>query len=117
MPEPSETDAREFCRAFDALQQEMEKVLVGQKEVIEGVLTAFFAGGHTLLEGAPGLGKTVLVRTLGDAAGLKFSRIQFTPDLMPGDIIGTNLIVEDEHGKKRFEFEPGPVFANLVLAD
>lgn len=112
-----ERTAQEFREVFQALRMEMEKVLVGQRSVIEGVLTALFAEGHTLLEGAPGLGKTALVRTLGDAANLQFSRIQFTPDLMPGDIIGTNLIVEDEHGKKSFQFEPGPVFANLVLAD
>lgn len=112
-----ERTAQEFREVFLSLQKEMEKVLVGQQTAIQGVLTALFAEGHTLLEGAPGLGKTALVRTLGDAAGLQFSRIQFTPDLMPGDIIGTNLIVEDEHGKKRFQFEPGPVFANLVLAD
>lgn len=112
-----ERTAQEFREVFQALQKEMEKVLVGQQSAIEGVLTALFAEGHTLLEGAPGLGKTALVRTLGEVAHLQFSRIQFTPDLMPGDIIGTNLIVEDEHGKKRFQFEPGPVFANLVLAD
>ncbi len=117
MPDTLETDATAFRETFRRLREEMGKVLVGQDEVIEGVLTAFFAEGHTLLEGAPGLGKTMLVRTLGEATGLKFSRIQFTPDLMPGDIIGTNLIVEDEHGRKEFRFEPGPVFANLVLAD
>lgn len=112
-----EKHAAEFCEAFQRLRSEMEKVLVGQDEAIRGVLTAFFAEGHALLEGAPGLGKTALVRTLAGAAGLDFSRIQFTPDLMPSDIIGTNLIVEDEHGKKSFQFEPGPVFANIVLAD
>jgi len=112
-----EKHAAEFCEAFHRLRTEMEKVLVGQQDAIRGVLTAFFAEGHALLEGAPGLGKTALVRTLAGAAGLDFSRIQFTPDLMPSDIIGTNLIVEDEHGKKSFQFEPGPVFANIVLAD
>ena len=112
-----ESRAAEFCRAFHGLRAEMEKFLVGQNAAIQGVLTAFFAEGHALLEGAPGLGKTALVRTLADAAGLDFSRIQFTPDLMPSDIIGTNLIVEDEHGRKRFQFEPGPVFANILLAD
>ena len=85
--------------------------------MIRSVLTAFFAEGHALLEGAPGLGKTAIVRTLAAAAGLRFSRIQFTPDLMPSDIIGTNLIIEDQHGTKRFQFEPGPIFANIILAD
>jgi MoxR-like ATPase len=112
---PAESET--FRAAFERLRAEMGKLLVGQDEVIRGVLTAFFAEGHALLEGAPGLGKTALVRTLAAAAGLDFSRIQFTPDLMPSDIIGTNLIVEDEHGRKRFQFEPGPVFAHIVLAD
>ena len=78
---------------------------------------AFFAGGHVLLEGVPGLGKTMLVRTLAEALHLKFSRVQFTPDLMPADIIGTNIIIEDARGQKAFQFQPGPVFANIVLAD
>lgn len=115
--EPLESQAAAFCEAFHRLRSEMEKFLVGQRDTIHGVLTAFFAEGHALLEGAPGLGKTALVRTLAGAAGLDFSRIQFTPDLMPSDIIGTNLIVEDEHGRKRFQFEPGPVFSNILLAD
>jgi len=115
--EKNEKLAAEFCDTFQRLRTGMEKVLVGQDEAIRGVLTAFFAEGHALLEGAPGLGKTALVRTLADAAGLDFSRIQFTPDLMPSDIIGTNLIVENEHGRKQFQFEPGPIFANIVLAD
>ena len=92
-------------------------MMVGQDELVEGVLVAFFAGGHVLMEGVPGLGKTMLVRTLADAVHLKFSRVQFTPDLMPADIIGTNLIVEDAEGRKSFQFQPGPVFANIVLAD
>src|ERR1700754_2675813 len=115
--EDLESRAAEFREAFERLRTEMDKILVGQDDVIRSVLTAFFAEGHALLEGAPGLGKTAIVRTLASAAGLKFSRIQFTPDLMPSDIIGTNLIVEDEHGRKRFQFEPGPVFANILLAD
>jgi MoxR-like ATPase len=113
----TESDAAVFCEVFDRLRSGMESVIVGQREVIRGVLTAFFAQGHVLVEGAPGLGKTALVRTLAGVAGLKFSRIQFTPDLMPADIVGTNLIVEDETGRKRFAFEAGPVFANIVLAD
>ncbi len=83
-------------------------MIVGQREIVEGVLVAFFAGGHVLLEGVPGLGKTMLVRTLADAVNLKFSRVQFTPDLMPADIVGTNIIIEDEHGRKAFEFQAGP---------
>jgi MoxR-like ATPase len=115
--EEYETRAAEFREAFERLRTEMAKILVGQEDVIRSVLTAFFAEGHALLEGAPGLGKTAIVRTLAAAAGLRFSRIQFTPDLMPSDIIGTNLIIEDQHGTKRFQFEPGPVFANIILAD
>src|SRR6187397_105501 len=106
-----------FRAVFHRVRDEMAKMMVGQDAILEGVLVAFFAGGHVLLDGVPGLGKTMLVRTLGEAVNLKFSRIQFTPDLMPSDIVGTNIIVEDEHGKKSFRFEPGPVFANLLLAD
>jgi MoxR-like ATPase len=106
-----------FRTVFRRVRDEMGKMIVGQTEIVEGVLAAFFAGGHVLLEGVPGLGKTMLVRTLGEAVNLKFARIQFTPDLMPSDIVGTNIIVEDERGQKAFRFEPGPVFANLVLAD
>lgn len=106
---------------FRSLAQQIEDALgsaiVGQRDVVRGVLTAVLAGGHVLLEGAPGLGKTMLVRTLGDALQLDFSRIQFTPDLMPSDITGTTLIVEDAAGHKSFQFQPGPVFAHLVLAD
>jgi len=115
--EDLESRAVEFREAFERLRTEMGKILVGQEDVIRSVLTAFFAEGHALLEGAPGLGKTAIVRTLAAAAGLRFSRIQFTPDLMPSDIIGTNLIMEDQHGTKRFQFEPGPIFANIILAD
>jgi len=115
--EDLESRAVEFREAFERLRTEMGKILVGQEDVIRSVLTAFFAEGHALLEGAPGLGKTAIVRTLAAAAGLRFSRIQFTPDLMPSDIIGTNLIIEDQHGTKRFQFEPGPIFANIILAD
>ena len=106
-----------FRATFKGIADEMRKLIVGQDEVIEGVLVAFFAGGHVLLEGVPGLGKTMLVRTLGEAVNLQFQRIQFTPDLMPADVIGTNFIMEDEHGRKSFQFRPGPVFTNLLLAD
>ena len=112
---PSQVE--QFRTRFRAIQQELGKMMVGQDELVEGVLVAFFAGGHVLMEGVPGLGKTMLVRTLADAVHLKFSRVQFTPDLMPADIIGTNLIVEDAEGRKSFQFQPGPVFANIVLAD
>ncbi|MBS0661022.1 MAG: MoxR family ATPase [Verrucomicrobia bacterium] len=109
--------AAEFREKFETLRAALASVIVGQREVIEGVLAAFFAGGHVLLEGAPGLGKTVLVRTLAEAVDLQFSRVQFTPDLMPADILGTSIIREDEDGRRRFEFQPGPVFTNLLLAD
>jgi MoxR-like ATPase len=113
----AEAEVAQFRAVFDSLARELANRIVGQKEIIEGVLVALFAGGHVLLEGVPGLGKTMLVRTLADAMHLKFSRIQFTPDLMPADIVGTNIIVEDEHGRKRFRFEAGPIFANILLAD
>jgi MoxR-like ATPase len=112
---PSQVE--QFRTRFRAIQQELSKMMVGQDDLVEGVLVAFFAGGHVLMEGVPGLGKTMLVRTLADAVHLKFSRVQFTPDLMPADIIGTNLIVEDAQGRKTFQFQAGPVFANIVLAD
>lgn len=107
----------EFRTEVDSLRQEVLRVVVGQRDVIDGVITCLLTGGHALLEGVPGLGKTVLVRTLADALHLKFARIQFTPDLMPGDILGTTVLVENERGQKTFEFRQGPVFANIVLAD
>jgi len=99
------------------IEKEVSRVIVGQKEIVRGVLICLLAGGHALLEGVPGLGKTMLVRTLGQVLDLKCSRVQFTPDLMPADIIGTNIIVQDGNGNKQFRFEAGPIFANLVLAD
>ncbi|HEY1381647.1 MAG TPA: MoxR family ATPase, partial [Gemmataceae bacterium] len=102
---------------FQRLRREIGKVIVGQDDIVEGTLTALIAGGHVLLEGVPGLGKTLLVRTLADALHLKFQRIQFTPDLMPADLIGTNVVMESPTGGKKFEFQRGPVFANIVLAD
>ncbi len=98
------------------VREEIGRVIVGQNDVIEGVLICLVAGGHVLLEGVPGLGKTTLLRTLSRVLSLQYSRIQFTPDLMPGDIVGS-VIMDDEHGHKTFRFQPGPIFANLVLAD
>jgi MoxR-like ATPase len=101
-----------------SIEREVAKVLVGQQEVVRGVVISLLvARGHCLLEGVPGLGKTLLVRVLAEVLDLTFSRIQFTPDLMPADIVGTNIIAEDASGEKFFRFEPGPIFANLVLAD
>src|SRR4051812_18323528 len=94
-----------FKSRYNAVRDEIAKVIVGHEEIVHGVLTAIFVGGHCLLEGVPGLGKTMLVRTLSDTMHLQFSRIQFTPDLMPSDILGTNMIVEDENGRKRFQFQ------------
>jgi MoxR-like ATPase len=99
------------------IENALGTVIVGQREVVRGVLTAVLAGGHVLLEGAPGLGKTLLVRTLGESLHLDFSRIQFTPDLMPADVTGTTLIVEDTAGRRSFQFQPGPIFAHIILAD
>jgi len=109
--------ADEFRRVYKAVKSEIQKVIVGHEDVIDGVLFCLFAGGHALLEGVPGLGKTYLVRSLAQALSLEFSRIQFTPDLMPADIIGTNIVVESEGGRRAFEFRAGPVFANIILAD
>ncbi len=108
----------QFKREFDTLRAEIGKMIVGHEDVVEGVLVALFAGGHVLLEGVPGLGKTLLIRTLADALQLEFNRIQFTPDLMPADIIGTNIINEDpQTGRRAFEFQRGPLFAQMILAD
>ena len=104
-------------RAFEEVKGEMRKAVVGHEDLIEGIFVALVCGGHCLLEGVPGLGKTLMVRSLGELMDLSFSRIQFTPDLMPADITGTNVVNEDAAGRKVFEFEAGPVFANIVLAD
>src|SRR3989442_1318416 len=106
-----------FVTAFEALRAQVEKVIVGHREIITHVLTSMFAGGHVLLEGVPGLGKTLLIKTLAEGLELSFSRIQFTPDLMPADIIGTNIIVEDADGRKHFQFQQGPIFAHILLSD
>jgi MoxR-like ATPase len=115
--EPVIQQSQEFRDVFQQLRDEIGKVMVGHRDIIDGVLTCIFAGGNCLLEGAPGLGKTLLVRTLSQCLDLRFSRIQFTPDLMPADIIGTNIVTESDDGKREMRFQPGPIFAQIVLAD
>ena len=113
-----ETQCREFRQMFESLQHEVGKVIVGYEAIVENVLICLFCGGHVLLEGVPGLGKTLLVRTLSDVFSLEFRRIQFTPDLMPADIIGTNIVMEDaKTGKRQFQFQSGPIFGQIILAD
>jgi MoxR-like ATPase len=106
-----------FRNSYANLRAEIAKVVVGQEQIVEDTLIALFAGGHVLLEGVPGLGKTLLIRTLSEVLELSFSRIQFTPDLMPADILGTNIVMETQGGRRAFEFQRGPIFAHLVLAD
>ena len=106
-----------FREVYNGLREEIGKVIVGQQEIVDGTLNALFANGHVLLEGVPGLGKTLLVRTLSQVLDLSFNRIQFTPDLMPADVLGTNMVHETDDGKRAFEFQHGPIFAHLVLAD
>src|SRR5450432_1739655 len=123
MTSPSEvaavdsTDIADFVRRATEIERELRKVIVGQHEAVRQVLMAIFAGGHVLLEGVPGLGKTLLVRTLSEVLDLSFNRIQFTPDLMPADILGTNMVMETTGGRREFEFQRGPIFAHLILAD
>ncbi len=115
--EEAQRQAARFRQLIADLKAEVGKVIVGMETVVENTLIALVAGGHVLLEGVPGLGKTMLVRTLADALDLKFARIQFTPDLMPADITGTTVLWEKPSGEREFRFEPGPIFANVVLAD
>jgi MoxR-like ATPase len=115
--ESMESRCEKFRIAYDRVKAEIAKVIVGHDDIVNGVLTCLFIGGHALLEGVPGLGKTLLVRTLADAVSLDFNRIQFTPDLMPADIVGTNIVMELPDGRRVFEFQPGPVFSQIVLAD
>src|SRR5438105_10986785 len=113
----TEQAIQSFHEAYSALRAEIGKVIVGHDWIVEGTLISLFAGGHVLLEGVPGLGKTLLVRTLSEVLDLSFSRIQFTPDLMPADILGTNIVMEVPGGRREFQFQKGPIFAHLVLAD
>jgi len=113
----TEKDITQFSEQCKNIFEQISRDVIGQKEVVEGTIIAMIAGGNVLLEGVPGVGKTRLVRTLGRVFDLPFSRIQFTPDLMPADVTGTNIIVKDESGNSNFSFQPGPVFSNIVLAD
>ena len=115
--ESMQAQAEEFRERYGAAREMIGRVIVGHDDIVHGVLTAILCGGHCLLEGVPGLGKTMLVRTLAEVLELNFSRIQFTPDLMPADILGTNMIVENENGHRSFEFQRGPVFTQILLAD
>ena len=114
---PSEDKISKFLDAQNSLKAEIGKVIVGQDAIVDGTINALFANGHVLLEGVPGLGKTLLVRTLSKVLDLSFNRIQFTPDLMPADVIGTNMVHETSDGKRAFEFQHGPIFSHLILAD
>src|SRR5882757_3485435 len=116
-PASMEARAAEFRDVYGRVKTEISKVIVGHDDIIHGVLTCLFVGGHALLEGLPGLGKTLLIRTLADTLSLDFNRIQFTPDLMPADIIGTNIVMETPDGHRMFEFQRGPIFSQIVLAD
>ncbi len=107
----------EFRETFGRIENEVGRVIVGMKDVVRRTVSAVFGGGHVLLEGVPGLGKTLLVKSVAQTLGLSFKRIQFTPDLMPSDVTGTQVLTEDDSGKRRFVFKPGPLFANVVLAD
>jgi MoxR-like ATPase len=109
--------AEEFRERYAAVREQIARVIVGHEDIVHGVLTCLFVGGHCLLEGVPGLGKTLLVRTLAQALSLDFNRIQFTPDLMPADILGTNMVLETPDGKRVFEFQHGPIFTQICLAD
>ena len=115
--EKMQQQAAAFCDRYNALQQQIGRVIVGHDEIVHGVLTCLFVGGHCLIEGVPGLGKTLLIRTLAKTLDLDFKRIQFTPDLMPADILGTNMVLESADGKRVFEFQKGPIFTQICLAD
>lgn len=114
---PDQDRIKEFQKQTEGIINEVKRIIVGQEKIIDQVLIAILSNGHVLLEGVPGLGKTLLVKSLSQALDLKFSRIQFTPDLMPADIIGTNIIMQGEDGRRFFEFQKGPIFAQIILAD
>src|SRR4051812_21353141 len=116
-PEALQQEAQRFRAVLGAIIKEVGKVIVGQQRVVEGTVTALFCGGNVLLEGVPGLGKTELVKALSRVLDLEFRRIQFTPDLMPADIVGTNMMSPDQTGRYQFEFRKGPIFTQLLLAD
>ena len=113
----TEKDIEQFSKQCEEIFKQVGRDVIGQKEVVEGSIIAMIAGGNVLLEGVPGVGKTRLVRTLGRVFDLPFARIQFTPDLMPADVTGTNIIIKDDDGNSKFSFQPGPVFSNIILAD
>ncbi|GAA4435371.1 MoxR family ATPase [Bremerella cremea] len=115
--ESMQQQADEFRNRYHAVKDQIQKVIVGHDDIVHGVLTCLFVGGHCLLEGVPGLGKTLLIRTLSQALDLNFNRIQYTPDLMPADILGTNMVMETPEGKRVFEFQKGPIFTQICLAD
>ena len=115
--ESMQEQAAEFRQRYTAVKEQIGRVIVGHDDIVHGVLTCMFIGGHCLLEGVPGLGKTLLVRTLSEALDLNFNRIQFTPDLMPADILGTNMVMEGTDGRRSFEFQKGPIFTQICLAD
>ncbi len=117
LAETLEKKAEQFVSRYGAVREEIGRVIVGHHDIVHGILTCLFVGGHCLLEGVPGLGKTLLVRTLAKTLDLDFSRIQFTPDLMPADILGTNMVMESPDGKRFFEFQQGPIFTQICLAD
>jgi MoxR-like ATPase len=117
LAESIEKRAAEFSERYQSVYKQLGRVIVGHSDIVHGILTCLFVGGHCLLEGVPGLGKTLLVRTLAETLSLDFSRIQFTPDLMPADILGTNMIVEDQAGRREFQFQKGPIFTQICLAD
>lgn len=116
-PIPLQQQLQGFCDDFERLRRELGKCVVGQEDALEGLLTALVTGGHVLLEGVPGVGKTLLVRSLAELSELAFQRIQFTPDLMPADLLGTYVVMETPQGRRTFQFHQGPIFANIVLAD
>jgi MoxR-like ATPase len=115
--ESMQQQAEQFRQRYSAVKEQIGRVIVGHDDIVHGVLTSMFIGGHCLLEGVPGLGKTLLVRTLAETLNLHFNRVQFTPDLMPSDILGTNIITENEAGRRVFQFQKGPIFTQICLAD